>query len=502
MSKEKVFDVVKVKISGHSQFFIHVEKANRFVPLNESHLSRASPGYTRLNEAARKKEFDTFIKHSNIIRKVKIPAWLPNTVGKPWWKLSPEIQKSSVQALLSIGELFESPKPGYVVLADLLSGMHCQALRKAEPTFCPMVAVQSSSPEILSAFEAVAKSSVRLSKWPLRRRLKIRRKVVLDYRTGWGKFSHHIQDFSQCKCIVPGYKPLRFPISYTDTMALIIGASNSQLKEAAPYIENAAVILLNSDTGDFRPTKLSSGDLAAYDPEVINQLKKEHKRIAALLFWWRRIIGNEDVWARWIVQEAHTSFGKPDSRYVRVELDPKKLRDAVRYRVLLSFFDVLGTGGFMTPEELQPHRQAAKDVFDPAPPEEVLVRHAEDPDVFVEIMKELVSANATSIVAEGKRFVKADKPFAAWRTISDEQYLVMPEDTWAKAYKKAALARKNLETSFLKKDGWEKTMQKRLVEAEVIKGASSGYRYRYDLYGSKTRDQTYVVAVPIQILEN
>lgn len=507
MSSKEIPDIVKVKFFGQSpgqpQFFILDEKTDQYVPLNESHLSRAIPGYTLLNETARKKEFDTFIKRSNIIRKVKVPDWLFTTIGKSWWKLPSESQKSAVQTFLSIVNLFESPKSGHMIMADLLCGMHCRALRNAEPAFCPTVAVQISSPEIFSALKAIIKGSIRLTKWPFRKRVKIRRTAILDYRSKPGDLPHHILDYSQCKCALPGYRSLKFPMTYTDTVVLIVGANNAQIKEAAPYIENAAVILLNSDTGDFKPTKLSSNDLAAYNPEIVHHLKKEKKHIAELLLWWCWwLIEDKDAWARGIVQEARASFGKPDSRYVRVELDPKRLRDAIRYRVLLSFFDVLETGGFMTSEELVPYRQGAKEVFDPAPQEEVPLRHAEDLDVFVEIMTDLLAANADSIVAEDERYVKKDHPFAAWRSIGKTRYLVLDEAVWIKAYKKAIKERKELDASFFEKENWPQALQKKLSEEGTIKHAGNSYRYRYDLYGNGTKDQTYVVAIPAEILGN
>ena len=260
------------------------------------------------------------------------------------------------------------------------------------------------------------------------------------------------------------------------------------------------MILFNSDAGDLAPTKLSPADIAAYAPDVVSRLQTNSKQVAALLDWWRIPFKNEDTWAREIVQEARASFGKPDSRYIRVELDPKKLRDAIRYRVLLCFFDVLEDNELMTAEELQPYRQGAKDVFDPAPVEPAAVRHAEDPDVFLEVMRELAVDPSAKIVAEDERFIKKDKPLAAWRTIGTERHLVLLEEGWAKFYKKAILAKKTIESSFFQLERWERDLQKTLSEAGLIKKASSGYRYRYDLLENGRRDSTYVVAIPTQLL--
>lgn len=502
MSKGPPATLVKVKCLDYIIYFIWDEKKEQFESLSESHLSRASPGYTRLNEAARKKEYDSFIQNSNVITTVKIPLWQPNTLGKPWEKKSLEVQQGATRSLLDIGRLFESSKPGYQLLADLLCGMHCRSLRCAEPSFHPVTSINSTSPEVLDALKAIIKASVRVSKWQPRSRLTIRLKAILDYRVGPGEWPRHIQDFAQTVCHVKGYKKLKFPPTYTDTPVLVVGAAKAQIQEASPYWENAAVILVNSDAADCKPTKITSADIASYDPEVVRHLKEQRKHIAALLRWWWSVFEDEDAWARGIVKEARASFGKPDSRYIRVELDPSKLRDAIRYRVLLNFLNEVESSGVLAANELAPYRQATKDVFDPAPPEAVVRRHVEDPAVFLEIMRNLTAEKADSIILEEARFVKKDKPWAAWRTINGEKYLVLAEGTWKAAYAKAARKRTDLETSFFQKDDWEKELQKILATEGVIKEASSGYRYRYDLYGDGTRDKTYVIAIPAQLLES
>lgn len=259
------------------------------------------------------------------------------------------------------------------------------------------------------------------------------------------------------------------------------------------------MLLLNSGIGDLTPTKLSSADIAAYDPDIVSQLKDKRKYVAALLDWWWTPYEDEDTWARGIVQEARASFGKPDSRYIRVELDPRKLRDAIRYRVLLSFLDELEAAQILTAEELEPYRTGAKEVFDPAPKEDKPPRRAEDPEVFTEIMRELVQC--ASIVPEGERYVKSSKALGAWRTINNKSYLVMLEEVWAREYKKEAKKRKDMDVSFFQREHWERDIQKHLVEHDMIKPASSGYRYRYDLMETGNRDTTYVVAVPTELLE-
>lgn len=500
MSKNYPPTLVEVAYLTHTAYYIYDEKERQWGPLDESRLAQAIPGYKSLNEKARKRKFKKFIKRSEIIQKIKLPKRLSHVPKKwNWRRLSWKKIPAAVKAILSIVNIFDSARPGYLLLADLLCGLHGTSLRKAEATFCPAISVRSSSPEILSILKCLMKAVIPRKRWK-KKKFRIDRTAVLDYRTDLGEFPTHIQDFSQVKCFVPGYKKLRFPVPYSDIVVLLVGADKSQIREATPYIDKAAVLLLNCETGDLAPTKLSSADVAAYDPNIVSQLKDKRNHIAALLDWWRMPFKKEDAWARGIVQEARASFGKPDSRYIRVELDPKKLRDVIRYRVLLSFFDELEDCGFITAEELAPYRQDAKDVFDPEPPEPVANRHAEDPDVFLEIMRGLAANPPAAIVAEGERFVKKDKPLAAWRTIGTERYLVFPEEGWAKTYKKSVQAKKTIDPSFFQRERWERELQKILCEKDLIKRASSGYRYRYDLLENGTRDSTYVVAVPAHLL--
>lgn len=501
MSNKSPPTLVKLKGCTYTNYFIYSEKDRRFDLLDEGRLSKEIPGYTSLNEQARNRKFDSFIKNSEIIRKFKYPSRLANAPQKPDLdRMSPEEKTAAAKALLSIGTMFESPQPGYRLLADFLCGLHCTSLHKAEPTFSSAIAVHSDSPELLSALKRLVKASVRISRWRVGKGVKIHRKAILDYRVNVGEFPHHIQDFSQVMCSIPGYKKLRFMAPYSDTVVLLVGADNSQIREAMPYINNAAVLLLNSGTGDFTPTRLSAADIAAYDPDVVSQLKNRRKHIAALLGWWWVPYENEDAWARGIVHEARASFGKLDSRYIRAELDPRKLRDAIRYRVLLSFMDELEAAQYLTAEDLEPYRTGAREVFDPAPKEDKPLRRAEDPEVFLEIMRGLVQH--ASIVPEGERYVKNSKALGAWMTISKKPYLVMLEEVWAREYKREAKKRKGLDVSYFQREDWEKDMQKLLAEHEMIKSPSVGYRYRYDLLEIDAQDTTYIVAVPTDLLEN
>lgn len=326
---------------------------------------------------------------------------------------------------------------------------------------------------------------------------KVRRKAVLDYRTDGWNLPHHVQDFSRVKVPVKGHKALRIPCSYVNTVALVIGANSSQLQEAAPYLQNGAVFLLNCATSkDLTGDRIRSSTLTRYDPKVLEHLQQERKRISLLLaFWWGRCRPKR---ARRIIQAARASFGPQDSRYLTVTLDPKKLRQAIRYQLLLAFLDWLEDWELLTAGEAASFRAAFRAVYDPEPVLRQPVRHAEDPEVFLETMRALAAESAISGPDEPYR--KDDGHLGAWRDISGTRYLVMPEREWARAYRRKVQTDKSIDTSFFRNGDWERELQKQMSEAGLIKPASSGYRYRYDLFGNGPQDKTYVVAVAEALL--
>lgn len=165
MSKKDPPILAIVKYFGCLIYFLWDTKVKRFIRLSESHLSKMIPGYTLLNEKARKRELDSFIKCSEIIKKINLPAWLPNAPSKPslWRKASK--RTSSAHAFLAIGNIFESSKASYRFMADMLCAPHCESLREAEPSFSPTIAAFSDSPEIHAILKQLVKSLVLKSKW-------------------------------------------------------------------------------------------------------------------------------------------------------------------------------------------------------------------------------------------------------------------------------------------------------------------------------------------------
>lgn len=494
----RVIEVIKPE---QGEYWIWDAKQEVFFLLDESRLARASPNFYNLNEQGRKKAYKMYLENCTMIKTAKMPAQLANAhkklrdgVGRKC-SITTNNYQIGAHVLLLVCVLFSNVEVSCDLLATILAGMRCEELRKATPDFRAVVEVNSTAPEIEETFIVLVQAIVTRKRWKKRR---IKRRAVLDYRTKPGDLPNHIQDFSRLKIKAKRYPALWIPVPYTDTVALVIGADSAKLREAMPYLENAAVFLLNCGNNDLGGRKLRASALSEYDPEVVKRLKEERHSVAALLrAWWKREDA-EATWAQQIVAKAKASFGKPDSRYISVQLDPKLLNKAIRYQVLCSFLDWLDVRGFLAAEELEYYREVAKGVYDPEPVEEMPPQHAEDPKVFLRIMRALVTSE--QIAGPDEPVHKGDKLLGAWRTISGECFLVMPEAGWKKAYSKAARTGKDVDITFFRRDKWERDLQKILSEAEVIKVPSVGYRYRYDLYGTGERDSTYVVAVPAKLL--
>lgn len=493
---------IQIAIIETNKLLYFVVTDGVYVPLTEKKLGEFIPNFLDMTLEARERHFKKWLKNkATIVRHVKCGPQLPNTKTKLRIDGCKQAYTSddfrrAVQTFLATLELFEPKSTGYRLAADILGGQHAMALRAAEPSFHGRSAISSSNSEVESLLCSMVRAVTTIQKWK-GKNWNVRRKAVLDYRTK-GYLPLHVQDYTRLEVKCKKAK-LTIPMPYTDTAVLVIGASSPQINELAPYIRDASVIFLNCGRIDPAPTRLS---VSGYDPQIAARFKEEAPWISVLIrWWWGDALEDEEAWARQIVQDARMSFGKPDGRYVQVTLDSKLLLDAIRYRVLLGFLEKLEYADLMSSEELEVYRQNAKEIFDPEPEWDVKPHRVEEPEVFLELMRDLVRERASAIVPETQRFVKADKPIAAWRVISGERFMVFPEDTWAAEYKRAARKKKGLDCSFFQRDKWTLAFQKTLVKEGFLKAPSSGYRYRYDLMENGTRDSTYVVAIPAQLLE-
>ena len=493
--------IIKLTV-GEPRYFIQEDEI--FVPLTERKLAKHIPGFLDMTQAAREKHFKRWLKEeAEIISRVNVDPQLPNAgrrikIDGHKRKYREGDLRLGAQAFLIGTEMFQPRASIYRVLSDALCGQHGSALHAAESSFHGTTAIQCASPEVETMLRDMVLAVAPKHEWREGGTWTVKREAVLDYRTQ-GYLPKHIQDHSRLKLKRKKCR-LDLPMPYCDTAVLVIGADSAQLSELSPYIENASAIFLNCGRIEPTPTRLT---ISGYDPEAAARFRQDAPQIAALMReWWGSMLDDEEAWAREIAQRARASFGRPDSRYLSVTVDPKRMRDAIRYQGLLSFLDHLSAAQLMTEEELEPYRQGAKSVFDPEPEELKENRHVEDPTVFLELMRGLMKERGNFILPEGTRFVKGDKPVAAWRTISGVRHLVLLENTWATEYKRAARGLKGLDCSFFRQEKWTLHMQKRLVQEGLIKAPSSGYRYRYDLLETGEKDTTYVVAIPAHLLEN
>lgn len=65
---------IELMYQAHAVYFIYSEKDKCFVPLDENRLSKEISGYTSLNEKARKRKYDSFIKKARLFGRSSTPA--------------------------------------------------------------------------------------------------------------------------------------------------------------------------------------------------------------------------------------------------------------------------------------------------------------------------------------------------------------------------------------------------------------------------------------------
>lgn len=490
--KKRIILIIEKKVMD----WIRGPNAKHWQQLDEKLLRKMIPNFLSLNDRARQRERKKLLSGYKLVDKLKLPERLPNCLPlkRP---LSTEQVHGGALAVLSILSLFPHHATGCHLLALILCGFRCQSLQAADQGLTFAIQIPNAPPELVDIFRQLAKVIIPIQHYNAKKRWRLKRKRFLNYHPGKNQLPRHIQDFSEHKLRIKKGK-IHVPAPYADTIAVIYGASQAQLREAQSYFCDAATILINCEHNDWRGLRLSDKDFSHYDREALDNFKAQGMAIAHLFCaWWEG--GSGRAWGRKIVQAAKASFGEPDSRYVQVTFDPKQLRSAVEYQVLLDFCSDLEKREILTGEELEPYRASIRNVYAPEPKQELQKHSMENPEAFLTIMRGIVKEQVAAIVPHSQHYEKRDKPLGAWRTINGTEYLVMLEGTWAKSYLKAARAA-DVDVSYSKKPDWASKLQRILVEAELIKPSSSGYRYRYDLLENNTRDKTYVVAIPKTLL--
>ena len=507
MDKAKI---IKFHRGEVTEYFIKTKED--FVPLTDRIIAKYIPRYPDFSDKAKKREWRKWIKSgAEIVREAEVDSCLPNSRRKMrlgnGQKRRPTREDLAKGAgfLLEGTHLWTDLVSGYYILSTIVAGCHARALRQQFPSLCLMLSLRSDSTETEKILRHIVHAAVPRKKWKGDGCV-VRRSPILKYPAFDNDPLTPTKLLSFSQITIRGVKKFPIPCAYEDTAALLIGAKSHQVREAEPYIQNAAAILLNCGRGDQSPLRLTSKNLEGYDPELLDQIAQNAPYIAAVLRWWwaRYADKEESAWAQEMASRAKKVFPLADKRFVRLEVDPKELRPQLLYQVLGDFIDQLEQHGLLPAEQADLYRKEATGVFSPAPsvPDSVVLpRQANEPEVFLDAMRKLVAEHSNSIVPDGARCVKSQKFFGAWRTISDVRYLVMEEGTWAKQFAKAIKLLDGVAPCDLTKGPQRSRFLRPLGEQGITKMRGDDPRYRYDLFEAGKRDKTYVVAIPADLLQ-
>ena len=470
----------------------------RPVLLDDRHLRRELPDYADLTLKGRRKAVDRYLTGFPVTLRARIDATLPNVglriLGRPPCR---DDFQAGADAFLRLLDLFEDPETGAILAANLLCGFQMTTLRQLFPTFTAVIVLPETNATLEHVLRLISEVAAPKHRWR-GKGCRVRRAPVLDYRESEDGISPGFQDFSRIKIMLSGRKSPVAPFPYTDTAALLIGASSGQVREATPYLEQCSVMALGCKLPkEVSPWRLSHRQLGAYDPQIIEAWRAHGAEIALVLRLWQEY----ELPAATIKAQVSSRFLPPDKQYIAVVPHPDKLRAAVYIAALIAFLRMLVGYGLLSTEEAAAREEALTVLFfPPPPPPPAPKRQAEDPQVFLELLADHIRQAPEDIAGPDEPYRKKGTRLGAWRTISGTQHLVMAEPVWKKWYQRQVRSRPDLDTACLSRDAWEKDMQKALADAGVIKAPSAGFRYRYDLYNDGSRDSTYVLAVPAHLL--
>ncbi len=477
------------------------EVDGRYVPMRDKDWTNRVAHYTDLSDKAQAKFMKEKMKEEQVVCKARVNAVLENNSGYlevsgKQRRPTPADCRAGVITLFNLSALFPERAAGYTLIAVLLSGMMTWQLREKEPSFTSAVLITTGS-RLYPMFTEIIKSIIPHNKWQCKRCV-VKRSPLIDLKAHTAK----IQNFSYVTVRYKKHKSVPLPFPYYNTLVLVSGAEgNTQSDKLPSNLDNAGVIYFNAKLGKERSNALPSFSIEKIDSAAAEEVKRWFPYLAPVFHWWQRKAEEEDL-AEGIIKAAIDSLGQPDSRYRKVEYDAKLLNPAVLHQVLLTFLDAVEEEGWLTGEELEYFRSTVQSVFVPDPAVSDGSKAANDPDVFLSIMRKLVEENADRITPIGEIHYKSknQKQFtAAWRKISNVDYLVVDETVFTQCYPKAVRADKSIDDAPLHIDNWERDLQKDLVSRNYIKAASSGFRYRYHLY--EPQKDVYVLAIPKEKLQ-
>lgn len=469
------------------------DKSKPFRDLDSNIFSRHIVCYNVLTEKERIKQVNIFLNKCKVVKKVNIPFL--DIEECPFDNLSD--LSEGTQSLLSTARLFEDQSVGYRLLAIELSAMRCESLREQMTDFRPVLFIRTQENSVIEILKQWIISTEPKEHWKYNK-AKIHRTPILDYRNP-SIVGRQLLDFNRATIRIKKGEKVRAPIPYDDIAIMAVGAEISALHELETYIEYAGLILIHSAKGKYEGSTITPKQVSSFDPILYENITSSSNQMAAVLSQWRCSAEDENAWAKQIADAAKSSFGKPDSRYRSVTFDPVKLADAVYLEVCRSFADYAVAEGWIDAETADQWFAGAVEVFSPKSSEAPRLSRMEDPEAFLQIVKNRYP-NFERIAAANEPFSSKQENEGAIREISGIEYLVFPEDWLKKVYLKEA-KRAKYDCTLSERSDWMRNMQGQLCNAGVLKWDRKNPRFRYDLYRNGSRDSTYVLAIPLEKLK-
>lgn len=493
-------EIIRVLTDSGQPIFL-TEEDGRYIPLPDDFWRRKIPNYRYFTENGRQKQQKKLLKTADVktvcAEADQPPAWrkIHNDDGKH--PPTATDCRQGVEALMSLLDVFPTPKAGAMLLATLLMGLRAADLKQCEPSLRPCVAFRGP-PQLEQVMKRLIKSILPRKRWK-DKRFFFRRKRMVDLNKPLS-----LVDISRVKIRVDKLKSIWLPLPPKNTALLVLHGRDTAWGKFSDDLSQTGLVFVNSalSANSWGAASVPTYTVSAWDDDLLENIIAKAPQAAWMLGWWWGTSGND--WAQDVIRRAHVQLGNPGGRFHTFAYEPKALCRAVAYQVLLDFVALTGDRQWLPPDRANAYRQRLQDIFDPAPPPLPMApRRAEDAGVYLEKLSGLVENNPDLIIPPEQPYVRPQrgKIAAAWRCISGEEYLVMEEKVWMMWYAKAVKADNTIDAAFLQKPRWELELQKVLGTAGVIKTPNTGYRYRYDLLANGTRDSTYVVATPARLLQ-
>ena len=357
----------------------------RPVLLDDRYLRRELPHYADLTLKGRRKAVDRYLRGFPVALRARIDESLPNVghhiLGRPpCW----DDFRAGADAFLRLLDLFEDPETGAILAANLLCGFQMTTLRQLFPTFTAVIVLPETNATLEHVLRLISEVAAPKHRWR-GKGCRVRRAPVLDYRESEDGISPGFQDFSRIKIMLSGRKSPVAPFPYTDTAALLIGASSGQVREATPYLERCSVMALGCRLPkELSARRLSHRQLGAYDPQIIEAWRAHGAEIALVLRLWQEY----ELPAATIKAQVSSRFLHPDARYISVTIHPDELCTAVYRAALAAFLRMLAEYSLLSREEAAAREEALTVLFfPPPPPPPAPKRQAEDPQKLEELVK-------------------------------------------------------------------------------------------------------------------